>query len=219
MGHVYLGQSHAGKRVAIKVIRSEFADDPEFRRRFTREIRVARGISALFTAPVVDADPDTDPPWFATSFIDGPSLATLVREQGPLALQAVLTLATGLAEALAAMHRGGLVHRDLKPANILLTDVGPHIFDFGIALPPDSTRLTAGDILGTPGYLAPERIEGDDGTPASDVFSHGACLVFASTGHGVVKGDNLAGISRSCTAASSTWSAYPTRSTHWSYGA
>src|SRR5690606_32815739 len=105
MGHVYLGQSLAGKLVAVKVIRSELADDPAFLRRFEREVAVARKISALHTAPVVDADPHANPPWFATAYIEGPSLATLVRQLGPMSLQAVFTLAAGVAEALAELHR------------------------------------------------------------------------------------------------------------------
>ncbi|HLT09975.1 MAG TPA: protein kinase [Micromonosporaceae bacterium] len=192
MGHVYLGQSLAGKLVAVKVIRSELADDPAFLRRFEREVAVARKISALHTAPVVDADPHANPPWFATAYIEGPSLATLVRQLGPMSLQAVFTLAAGVAEALAELHRVGLVHRDLKPANILLTEAGAHVIDFGIALPVESTRLTSSVILGTPGFIAPERIEGHEGSPASDIFSLGACLVYAATGHAIVRESNVA---------------------------
>ncbi|HEX6873146.1 MAG TPA: PQQ-binding-like beta-propeller repeat protein, partial [Micromonosporaceae bacterium] len=80
----------------------------------------------------------------------------------------------------------------LKPANVLLTDVGPYVIDFGVAMPENATRLTSGVVLGTPGFMAPELIEGERGSPASDIFSLGATLVFAATGHGVVKGDNLA---------------------------
>ncbi|HEX6871378.1 MAG TPA: protein kinase, partial [Micromonosporaceae bacterium] len=120
MGRVYLGHSQTGKRVAIKVIRGELAEDPAFRQRFAREVAIARTVSALYTAPVVDFDPDADPPWFATTYIEGPSLASLVRNHGPLAPQTVFTLAAGLAEALAGLHQAGFAHRDLKPANVLL---------------------------------------------------------------------------------------------------
>src|SRR5436190_14623609 len=115
MGRVYLGRSPTGRPLAIKVIRSEVAEDSAFRRRFAREIAAVRSVSALFTAAVVDADPEAEPPWFATTYIDGPSLREWVTERGPLAPGAVVMLAAGLAEALASIHQAGLVHRDLKP--------------------------------------------------------------------------------------------------------
>ena len=192
MGNVYLGQSPTGKRVAIKVIRRDLAEDPRFRQRFAREVAIARSVSALYTAPVVEADTDAEEPWFATAYIEGPSLGALVKEHGPMPPQAVLTLAAGLAEALVGMHRAGLVHRDLKPSNVLLTESGPHVIDFGIALPAGATRLTSNVMLGTPGYIAPERIEGDEDSPSGDIFSLGATLVFAATGHNVTGGANIA---------------------------
>jgi outer membrane protein assembly factor BamB/predicted Ser/Thr protein kinase len=186
MGRVYLGQSPAGRRVAIKVIRADLAQDPVFRRRFAREVAAVRSVSPLFTAPVVDADPDAEAPWLATTYIDGPSLGSWVREHGPMPPGAVLTLGAGLAEALSSIHRAGLVHRDLKPSNILLDDNGPHIIDFGIALSLDATRLTTSSGLGTPSYMAPECLEGDEVGPAGDVFSLGATLFFAATGRSLV---------------------------------
>jgi predicted Ser/Thr protein kinase len=185
MGKVYLGESRSGRRVAIKVVRSELASDPAFRRRFAREVAAVRAVSPLFTAAVVDADADAAEPWLATTYIDGPSLATLVGTAGPLAPGAVLILAAGLADGLASIHRAGLVHRDLKPSNVIVNEHGPHIIDFGIALSAEA-GATSSLLLGTPSYIAPERIHGSEADPASDIFSLGATLVYAATGQPLV---------------------------------
>jgi outer membrane protein assembly factor BamB/predicted Ser/Thr protein kinase len=190
MGRVYLGVSREGRRLAIKVIRPELAEDPVFRRRFAREVTAMRAVSPLFTAAVVDADTDAAAPWLATAYIDGPSLERRVTEQGPMSLDAALALAAGLANALAAIHRVGLVHRDLKPSNVLLDDAGVHIIDFGIALSPNLTRMTNSVLVGTPSYMAPERLQGGKGTPAGDVFALGATLFFAIAGRELVNGSN-----------------------------
>jgi len=186
MGKVYLGQSRAGRRVAIKVVRAELAEDPGFRLRFAREVSAARLVSPLYTAAVVDADPEAELPWLATTYIEGPSLEERVRQAGPMTPAAVLTLAVGLAEALASIHAVGLVHRDLKPSNVLIHDSGPHIIDFGIALADGVPRMTTSLVVGTPSYMAPERIHGSEAGPAGDVFSLGATLVFAATGRSLV---------------------------------
>ncbi len=186
MGRVYLGQSPAGRRLAIKVVRVDLAEEPTFRRRFAHEIAAVQTVNPLFTATIVDADPDADPPWLATTYIDGPNLRDWVTDHGPLAPGAVLLLAAGLAEALASFHRTGLVHRDLKPSNVLLDETGPRIIDFGIAVASGATRLTV-SLVGTPSYLAPELIGGGEPSPASDVFSLGATLVFAATGVPLVR--------------------------------
>ena len=185
MARVYLARSPAGRKLAIKVVRADLAENPLLRRRFGHEVAALRRVNPLFTAPIVDADTDAPEPWLATTFIDGPSLDAWVTEHGPLEPAAVLTLAAGLAEALASIHQAGLVHRDLKPGNVLLDDTGPHIIDFGVALLGDATRLTV-SLVGTPAYMAPERLRGEDGTPEADVFSLGATLAYAATGRGLV---------------------------------
>ena len=182
MGRVYLGESRTGRRVAVKVIRAELADDAVFRRRFSREVKASRAVSPLYTAAVVDADPSAELPWLATTYIAGPSLTELVGTEGPLPPAAVLTLAAGLSDALASIHRVGLVHRDLKPSNVIIDDAGPHIIDFGIALTTETTRITTSILVGTPSYIAPEIIFRNESGPASDVFSLGATLVFAASG-------------------------------------
>ncbi len=187
MGKVYLGQSRSGKRLAIKVLGQHFAEDPEYRERFAREVAAARLVSPLYTAAVVDSDKDAASPWLATTFIDGPSLEEWVTEHGKLSSETVLALALGLAEALASIHQAGLVHRDLKPSNIIIDANGPHIIDFGIALSGDATRITTSMLVGTPSYMAPERINGVDAGPAGDIFSLGATLFYAATGAPLIK--------------------------------
>ena len=137
MGSVYLGFSPAGRAVAIKVVHPELARDAEFRQRFAREVAAARAVSGMYTAPVVAAGLDDDPPWLATAFVPGPSLADVIARHGPLPEPAVWRLAAGLAEALRAVHACSLVHRDLKPANVLLAADGPHVIDFGISRASD----------------------------------------------------------------------------------
>jgi outer membrane protein assembly factor BamB len=183
MGVVYLGRSPAGRAVAVKVIRPRFAGDPEFRARFRREAAAARTVTGAFTAAVLDAQPDATEPWLVTAYLPGLTLREAVSPFGALPRDSVRTLAAGLAEALADIHRAGLAHRDLKPGNVVLTASGPRVIDFGIARPADATAITrVGTVLGTPGYLAPERVHGDPAGPASDVFALGAVLAFAATG-------------------------------------
>ncbi|MFC1441725.1 protein kinase [Streptacidiphilus sp. N1-10] len=185
MGRVYLARSRGGRRVALKVIRPELADDPDFRARFAREVASARAVGGAFTVAVLDADPQAATPWLATEYVPGPSLSTAVREHGPLPLESVRALAAGLAEALAAIHAAGVVHRDLKPSNVLLAADGPRVIDFGISRAAEATELTrTGMVVGSPGFMSPEQIEGSAVTPATDVFSLGAVLAFAATGAG-----------------------------------
>jgi len=185
MGRVYLGLSPGGRAVAVKVIRADLAQDAEFRARFRREVGVARRVSGLFTAPVIDADVESPVPWLATAYVRGPSLADAVSEHGPLPAASVLVLARGLAEGLSAIHAAGVVHRDLKPANVLLAEDGPRLIDFGISRAVEASALThTGLVVGSPGFMSPEQAEGREVGPPSDVFSLGAVLAFAATGQG-----------------------------------
>jgi ABC-type branched-subunit amino acid transport system substrate-binding protein len=188
MGRVFLARSPGGRPVAVKVVRAELAEDGEFRRRFAREVAAARRVSGVFTAAVVDADPEGAegaPPWLATAYVTGPSLAEAVAAHGPWPEGPVRALGAGLAEALEAIHAAGVVHRDLKPSNVLLAPDGPRVIDFGISLAAEETALTeAGAMVGTPGYMAPEQLRGGSAGPASDVFALGAVLVYATTGRG-----------------------------------
>jgi eukaryotic-like serine/threonine-protein kinase len=183
MGRVFLGRSAGGRLVAVKVIRSDLAADPDFRVRFRREVAAARRVSGVYTATVVDADADSEEPWLATAYVAGPSLAEAVHDHGPLPPTSALALAAGLAESLAAIHKAGVVHRDLKPSNVLLAEDGPRLIDFGISRAAESTSVTrAGFVIGSPGFMSPEQAQGEDVGPPSDIFSLGAVLVFAATG-------------------------------------
>jgi len=193
MGRVYLGTSPGGRAVAVKVISRGLADQPGYRERFAREARAAMAVSGLYTASVVDADTAGESPYLATEFVPAPSLAEAVGKAGPLPPAAVLALAGGMAEALVAIHRAGLVHRDVKPHNILLASDGPVVIDFGIAVGDETSLTAAGMIVGTPGYIAPEVLRGKDPSALSDVFSLACVLVYAARGTGPYgTGDPLA---------------------------
>ncbi|MEU0018576.1 serine/threonine-protein kinase [Streptomyces rochei] len=183
MGRVYLSHTRGGRPVAVKVVRSELADDPTFRRRFGREVTSARKVKGAYTAELIDADADGTPPWLATLYVPGPALSDVVARSGPLPVPAVLWLMAGVAEALQAIHGAGIVHRDLKPSNVLLASDGPRVIDFGIAVAADSTAHTAtGAAIGTPQFMAPEQASGGDVTEATDVFSLGQTAAFAALG-------------------------------------
>ncbi|MFD6802440.1 PQQ-binding-like beta-propeller repeat protein [Streptomyces cyaneofuscatus] len=192
MGLVYLARSASGRRVAIKTVRTELAEDQLFRVRFTREVEAARAVSGFYTAAVVDADPRAAVPWLATAYVPAPSLEEIVNECGPMPTQAVRWLAAGIAEALQSIHGAGLVHRDLKPSNVLVVEDGPRVIDFGIASGVSNTRLTMTNVaVGTPAYMSPEQARDSRSvTGASDIFSLGSTLVFAATGHAPYHGAN-----------------------------
>jgi serine/threonine protein kinase len=182
MGKVYLCTSPGGRRLAVKVIRPELAEDPQFRARFRREVATAKLVRSHVTAAVVDADTESPTPWLATIYLEGPTLSAVV-EQAPLAEPELRRLAAALAEALQFIHGAGLVHRDLKPSNIILASDGPRVIDFGIARAADATALTTTNLrIGSPGYMAPEQIRTDATGPETDIFALGAVLAYAATG-------------------------------------
>ena len=184
MGRVFLGESRGGRKVAIKVVHPHYANDPDFRRRFAHEVAAARQVGGFHTAAVVGADPEADPPWMATAYIPGPSLADAVAQRGPLDRAGVGRLGAALAEGLAAIHECGLIHRDLKPGNVILAEDGPRIIDFGIAKGADATALTGSSaVIGTLRYMSPEQLNGQELTPQCDIFALGTVLAYAATGH------------------------------------
>jgi serine/threonine protein kinase len=193
MGRVYLGRSAAGRLVAVKTIKIELADEPHFRTRFAQEVAAARRVSGAFTAPVVAADPEADLPWLATTYVAAPSLSALVRACGPLPAPAVRWLGAGCAEALESIHSVGLVHRDLKPSNVLVSPDGPRVIDFGIARAAERIQLTVSrGAVGTPAYMAPEQARDTrQASLASDVFSLGATMLYAATGHAPYQGETI----------------------------
>ncbi|WP_432166800.1 protein kinase domain-containing protein [Streptomyces sp. bgisy031] len=201
MGVVYLGRSASGRAVAVKVVHTQYADDPDFRARFRQEVAAARRVSGAFTAPVVDADPEAELPWMATAYVDGDTLAQRVTVSGPLAWPQLRRLGVELAEALREIHRAEVVHRDLKPSNVLLLDTGSpgggadgavRVIDFGISRAAHSdVRTQTGLVMGSPPFMAPEQFSRPrDVGPPVDVFSLGALLVYAATGHSPFEAEN-----------------------------
>ena len=185
MGRVFLAGAPDGRLVALKLVHAQHVEEPGFRERFRREVAASRRVSGAYTAPVIDADVETEIPWLVTVFVPGPSLRQAIETAGPLPSQAAARLAAGLATALGEIHAAGLMHRDLKPSNVLLAADGPRVIDFGVARTTDSatSELThTGWLVGSPGYMSPEQAESKALTPASDVFSLGAVAYMACTG-------------------------------------
>ncbi|NUU25070.1 MAG: serine/threonine protein kinase, partial [Streptomycetaceae bacterium] len=183
MGVVYLGTDRHGQKVALKLIRPELANNPEFRSRFAREVAAAARVRGNRTAPLVDADPEAARPWLATAYVPGPSLQRRVGERGPLTCVELARVGSAVADGLVSVHAAGVVHRDVKPSNILLSPDGPQIIDFGIAYADGAGTLThTGTAVGSPGFLAPEQVRGQPVTPATDVFALGVTLAYAGRG-------------------------------------
>jgi serine/threonine protein kinase len=183
MGRVYLAFTRGGRAVAIKVVRAEFGDEEEFRDRFRREVVAAQRVHGMYTAQVLDADPDARQPWLATTYVPGLSLQQAVTDYGPLPPDSVFLLIAGIAEALQAIHAAGIVHRDLKPSNVILAADGPRVIDFGIARAVAAPAVTRNGIrIGSPRFMAPEQARGQPVTPAVDVFALGSLATYASAG-------------------------------------
>ncbi|MFF2331941.1 MULTISPECIES: protein kinase [unclassified Streptomyces] len=182
MGVVYLGRvPGSGRIAAVKTLLASGGVTEEARRRFSREVGLARRVTNAYTAQVLDFDVDADRPWMAMEYVAAPSLEALVVQKGPLADErAVRRMASGVARALAELHDKSIVHRDVKPLNILLCSDGPKVIDFGISHAGDltSTKLT----LGTIAFAAPEQAEGQPSSPASDIYSLGVTLYYVACG-------------------------------------
>ncbi|MFI5898163.1 serine/threonine-protein kinase [Actinoplanes sp. NPDC051513] len=186
MGTVYLARTAGGVLVAVKMVRADLAPDDEFRRRFRSEVASARLVPPFCTAEVLDADPDHDRPYLVVEYVDGPTLAHVVEERGPLTSANLHSVAIGVATALTAIHGAGVIHRDLKPRNVLLAPGSPKVIDFGIARAMEATggNTAGGQMVGTVAYMAPERFgDGDEPlTPAADIFAWGGVVAYAGTG-------------------------------------
>lgn len=190
-GIVYEGLTRSGERVAIKVLRS--GADPASRRRLARELQSALRVAPFCTARVLAAETDRPVPYVVSEFIAGPSLQDRVREEGPLREGDLDRLAVATATALAAIHSAGVIHRDFKPANVLLGPDGPRVVDFGIAQLLDASTMPSA-LSGTPPYMAPEQLGGVHGSPAADVFSWAATMVYAATGRAPFGSDTVAAV-------------------------
>ncbi|GGS18784.1 hypothetical protein GCM10010252_67820 [Streptomyces aureoverticillatus] len=180
MGEVFLGRDRRGRPVAVKRMRPSLMHAREARRRFAREVTAARTVDSPLVAKVLDAAPEADQPWLATEYVPGIALSEAVETYGPLPEEYVRAVGRQLTDALAAIHRAGLVHRDFKPSNVLLSAAGPRVLDFGLARHLHaSTFTTSQEFLGTPAFAAPEQWDAANITPAADVFSLASTLVFA----------------------------------------
>ncbi len=183
MGVVHLGLTDDGRAFAVKVLRPHVAGDADARQRLAREVSTLRRVRHRRIAEVVDADTDCETPYVVTQYVPGQPLDAHVREHGPVTGRSLAQLGDGLGEALAAIHAAGIVHRDLKPGNVLMLDGDPVVIDFGIAHVADDVRLTStGLVMGTPGYLSPEVVAGDDVGQATDWWGWAATMAFAATG-------------------------------------
>jgi hypothetical protein len=194
MGRVYLADTRGGRPVALKLVRPDLSDDAEFRDRFRHEVAAARRVHGLYTAQVIDADPDAPRPWLVTAYVAGPSVQQVISEHGPMPAGTVLMLAAGVAEALQAIHAAGVVHRDLKPSNVLLAADGPRVIDFGIARATATALTRTGMRVGSPQFMAPEQVSGAAVTPAIDVFALGGLAAFAVLGRPPFGADSEAAV-------------------------
>jgi hypothetical protein len=188
MGVIDLGMGADGQQVALKrlALYGSATEMARARQRVRREAEVLRRLDHPAIVPLLDVIDDGDDLVLVFPFLPGGNLAERVAYYGVRPAEEVAAIADHLLDALAAAHRAGVVHRDVKPANVLFAADGrPLLADFGVARGPDATPgLTATDlVVGTPGYMSPEQARGEPATAASDVFSLGATLAFAATGH------------------------------------
>lgn len=182
MGIVYMG-TNGTRAAAIKIVRDFLLEDPASRTRLAREVTSLKKVKSKYVAEIVGADIDATPAWIATNYVDGPSLKTLIENEGPLNELQWFELATGLISALAGVHSVGVIHRDVKPSNVLMSATGPRLIDFGISFSSDATALTrTGMVAGTPTWFAPEQFQNTKITTAVDNFAAGSILFFAATG-------------------------------------
>ncbi|GAA4090425.1 bifunctional serine/threonine-protein kinase/transporter substrate-binding domain-containing protein [Actinomadura miaoliensis] len=190
-GVVFLGRDPSGGPVAVKMLQ---IDEAAARSRFVRELETAKRVSRFCTAQVLDADVSGDRLYIVSEFVEGPTLAALVRDGGPLRGADLDRLAIGTATALAAVHAAGIVHRDFKPANVIMSPSGPRVIDFGVARVLDAAAETVSQVVGTPAYMAPEQVSGEPISQAADVFAWGATMLYAATGRAPFAADTIPAI-------------------------
>ena len=177
LGPLYAGRSDDGRTVTVRVLRADLLADEAVKARLAADLAAARTVAGPFAAPVLGADLDAETPWVASGYVAGVPLAKAVADHGPLPEPALLSLAAGLAEALAALQAAGVMHGDLRPGTVLLTPDGPRIVDYALV------RAFDGAVeVGMAGFLAPEQAMGRTVTASADMFALGSTLFFATTG-------------------------------------
>ncbi|MEV5890846.1 serine/threonine protein kinase [Nonomuraea fuscirosea] len=181
-GIVYLATAPDGTKVALKLLRADLAGDAEASERFVREVAMARRVAPFCTAQVVETGLYGGRPYIVSEYIDGPTLADVVRAQGPRTGTSLHRLAIGTITALVAIHQAGIVHRDFKPSNVLLASDGPRVIDFGIAKALDLSSTLTVAVIGTPSYMAPEQLTQSNPGPRSDMFAWACTLLYAASG-------------------------------------
>ncbi len=185
MGKVYTATGPDGGRVALKLVKDDYARDETFRRRFYREARIAQTVKHPNVVPVLDTGEVDGLPYMAQRYIEGMSLDEKLKRDGPLDAQTAVQVCTDVAAGLEALWAAGMVHRDVKPANILLDESGRgYITDFGLAKDTQGSLLTLpGQALGSMDYMAPEQIRGEPVSAATDIYALGCVMYECMCGH------------------------------------
>ncbi|MFF5259234.1 protein kinase [Actinomadura viridis] len=191
---VFLGRGADGRDVAIKLLRAQFSQNPEWRARFERELDLIGRVAGFCTAQVLDADVSGELPYVVSEYVAGPSLTELVTGTGPRTGTDLDRLAIGTVTALAAIHRAGILHRDFKPANVLMGPDGPRVIDFGIARALGAAAARGSGVVGTPSYMAPEQINDTALGSAVDMFAWAATMLFAATGRHPFGNDTISAV-------------------------
>ncbi len=179
MAAVYRAHSPDGRVVALKLIKPQYASNDTFRRRFAREVWIARSIRHPRVVELLDVGEASGMPYLVARFVEGGSLQDKLAREVWLDVRTTVGICLQVAEGLQTLHEAGMIHRDVKPANILLgRDGEAYITDFGLAKDGDGTLLTGtGETLGSLQYMAPEQIRGETVTAATDTYSLG-CVAY-----------------------------------------
>ncbi|MBC8160243.1 MAG: serine/threonine protein kinase, partial [Roseiflexaceae bacterium] len=207
MARVYLGRDlRLNRRVAVKVLHTQYTSDPQFLARFNHEAQAAAALRHPAIIDIYDVGQDGDIPYIVMEFVEGQDLKALIRLGGPLPLERAVQIAEQVADGLDAAHRAGLVHRDIKPQNIIIGEnERVKITDFGIAKSALSTSATeTGVVFGTADYLSPEQARGLPATHASDIYSLGISLYEMLTGKLPFTGDSAVAVAMQHVATTAT---------------